>query len=384
MRIILIGNYTLDKQESMIRFAHMLELGFKEAGIQTELWNPVIFFGKGFKSTKSGVSKWVGYLDKFFVFPLVLRIRLRKKRYRGSDVIFHVCDHSNAPYLKYLPKGVTGITCHDVLAIRGSMGHADAYAPASRFGKILQSWILRNLEKAEILAAVSHFTLNQFKDLSKSNLNERENWVVIHNAFNAPFFPMEKEQCQRLLLEKGIGSNDNYILHVGNEHPRKNRAFLLDVLYALGEDWNGKVCFAGTPLDKKLLDKAKHLNLKDRIISVVKPSHDHLVALYNGADAFMFPSLSEGFGWPVIEAQACGTPVIASSFQPMPEVSGDAALHPHPKDAKAFSEAFLSLKDDKVKCGLINAGFENIKRFQVKYMIDSYLRLYSSNLNSCK
>src|SRR5690606_35412148 len=129
-----------------------------------------------------------------------------------------------------------GITCHDVLAIRGSMGFADAYAPASSFGKILQTWILNNLKKAETLAAVSHFTLNQLKDLSKSHSNGRENWLVIHNAFNAPFFPLG-EQCQLLLAEKGINSKDNYILHVGNEHPRKNRAFILDVLHALGEDW---------------------------------------------------------------------------------------------------------------------------------------------------
>lgn len=377
MRLVLIGNYTLDRQESMLRFANMLEQGFKDAGVPTDLWNPVVFFGKPFKSTQSGITKWLGYIDKYILFPIVLKYRINSKLYKNQDVKFHICDHSNAPYLKYLPKGATGITCHDVLAIRGSMGFADAYAPASRFGKILQSWILNNLKEAETLAAVSHFTLNQLKELSKSHINGSENWVVIHNAFNASFFSMEKEQCELLLAEKGIDSKDNYILHVGNEHPRKNRAFILDVLHALGEDWNGKVCFAGTPLDKKLLDKAKRLNLEDRIISVVKPSHDHLVALYNGADAFMFPSLSEGFGWPVIEAQACGTPVIASSFEPMPEVSGHAALHAHPKDAKAFSEVFLSLKDHKVREELIKAGFENIKRFQVKHMIDSYLKLYN-------
>src|SRR5690606_22551456 len=125
---------------------------------------PVVFFGKPFKSTKSGISKWLGYIDKYILFPIVLKFRVNSKHSRGQDIKFHICDHSNAPYLKYLPKEVTGITCHDVLAIRGSMGFADAYAPASKFGKLLQKWILNNLKKAEILAAVSDFTLNQLKD----------------------------------------------------------------------------------------------------------------------------------------------------------------------------------------------------------------------------
>jgi len=377
MRIILIGNYTLDKQESMIRFAHMLNQGFQEAGFHTEVWHPVVFFGAAFKSTKSGIAKWMGYLDKYILFPIVLKVRLGKKRYQGHDIKFHICDHSNAPYLKYLPYGKSGITCHDVLAIRGALGFADAYAPASRFGKLLQKWILQNLKKAEILAAVSHFTLNQLKDLSQSVTNNGKNWVVIHNAFNAPFFSMEAEQYHPMLIAMGIQPNDAFLLHVGNEHPRKNRHFLLEILEALGDKWHGKICLAGTPLDKKLLEMATRLKLTDRIISVVKPSHEHLVALYNGAEAFIFPSLSEGFGWPVIEAQACGTPVIASNFQPMPEVSGQAALHEHPQDAKAFARAVLSLGDDDLKHKLIKDGFENTKLFSVKHMIDSYLKLYN-------
>ena len=380
MYIIIIGNYALDKQESMRRFANMMSKGFKDDGIQTEIWCPTIFFGSLFKSTQTGIGKWFSYIDKWLIFPIILKIKLTKKRYKNRNVKFHICDHSNAPYLKYLPKHRTSITCHDVLAIRGALGYKDAYAPASKMGVIYQKWILKNLKKAELLAAVSHFSLNQLQSLCTKEAKHNKHWTVIHNAFNAQFFPLHKEELNKLLSEIGIDLGEKFILHVGTAHVRKNRNFLLNIVDSLGENWEGKICFAGMPLDDKLISLSEELNLKDRVISIVKPSHKYLVALYNGAEAFIFPSLSEGFGWPVIEAQACGTPVIASSFEPMPEVSGGAAIHENPKNAKAFAEALLVLKNDVERERLIEKGFKNTERFQIEKMINSYLKLFNISI----
>ena len=140
--MILIGNYPLDKQESMKRFAAILEEGFKKKGIETEIWLPIICFGRLFEATTSGFGKWLGYIDKWLLFPIVLKFRLLKASNKQAK--FHICDHSNAPYLAYLPKQRTGITCHDVLAIRGAFGYTDAYCPASGMGKVLQRWILNH------------------------------------------------------------------------------------------------------------------------------------------------------------------------------------------------------------------------------------------------
>src|SRR4051812_8571498 len=139
MQIKLIGNYRPDRQESMIRFAQMLQAGLIRAGHQTEIWWPTVILGRFAKSTNAGIGKWLGYLDKWVFFPLVLKWRLLTI---GRDkILFHVCDHSNSPYLKHLPLQRTGITCHDVIAIRGGLGYADAYCDASKMGKILQRWI---------------------------------------------------------------------------------------------------------------------------------------------------------------------------------------------------------------------------------------------------
>ena len=76
MKIILIGNYRPDQQESMVRFARMLDQGFRKQGVQVEIWWPSVVFGRLPSSTTSGFSKWLGYIDKWLIFPILLRWRL--------------------------------------------------------------------------------------------------------------------------------------------------------------------------------------------------------------------------------------------------------------------------------------------------------------------
>ncbi len=379
MTIILIGNYPPDQQESMERFTQMLERGFRVAGLKTEVWRPIPLLGAKFRKTTSGLGKWMGYIDKWVIFPLLLQWRLLGKRFLQSHVRFHICDHSNAPYLNYLPADRTVITCHDVLAIRGAMGFADAYCEASTFGKLLQKWILFHLSNAKTLASVSQLTLNQLMELSGSQGKYKKNWCIIYNAFNADFKPTNTKKSQELLSEVALDLQKPYILHVGSGLPRKNRKMLLDMVHALGNQWDGYIYFAGQPLDASLLSHAKKLGLQDRVHAVVKPSHTLLVALYSSCQALIFPSFSEGFGWPVIEAQACGAPVIASNKEPMPEVSGGAAIHVNPYNPHEFAQALLSLNDEAFRADLIQRGFQNIQRFETAKIINAYLDLHQAD-----
>ncbi|MDQ6813778.1 MAG: glycosyltransferase family 4 protein [Bacteroidota bacterium] len=376
MKMILIGNYLPDRQESMIRFAEMLRRGFETEGLHVTIWWPTAFFGKGLKSTDSGIGKWLGYLDKYIIFPAVLQYGLLKIALVNSSVRFHICDHSNAPYLKYLPAQKTSITCHDVIAIRGSLGYPDCYQPASFLGKKLQQWIFKNLSKACSMAVVSKLTLMQLRELIPHEEAVHKEWHVIHNAFNAEFKKIERSQTIKLVSRVGIDPNVPFILHVGSGLPRKNRKLLLKMAIALGVKWSGNICYAGEALEEDLLQYAEAHGLRNRIISVEKPPHEVLVGLYNGCEAFIFPSLSEGFGWPVIEAQACGAPVIASNVEPMPEVSGNAALHADPFNPTEFASAFLSLQNDDYRSSLIEKGLENSKKFNLANMTNAYLQLH--------
>lgn len=376
MHIILIGNYIPDRQESMERFALMLQSGFENAGILSEVWRPTVFFGKWSRNAHSGLGKWFGYIDKWILFPMLLSWRLRNNLLHSSEVRFHICDHSNAPYLNYLPRNSTGITCHDVLAIRGALGYTDAYCPATKTGKILQKWILNNLVRAKRLAAVSQNTLTQLNELAPNIQSSVKDWRLIHVGFNNAFKAIEKHEAEKLVEAVGISKRDPFLLCVGSSLARKNRKLLLDMISCLNDQWQGNVCFAGQAADEYLLTYADSLGIKDRIISVVKPDHATLIALYCTCKALVFPSFSEGFGWPVIEAQACGAPVIASSIAPMPEVSGGAALYADPYQPEAFADAFLQLQNISVREELIQRGFINCQRFGASRMITAYLDLY--------
>jgi len=371
MHIVLIGNYRPDQQESMERFTLLLEQEFKCLGHHVEVWRPKAFFGAKAKCTTQGTGKWLGYIDKWLLFPLILRAQ----SLWAKDVHYHICDHSNSPYLAHLPQERASITCHDVLAIRGALGYADAHCPASRFGKILQFWILKRLLSAKKLACVSQLTMSQLQELANENESQNSR-TVIYNSFNAEFSPLPRKEALSLLNEIGVDTTIPYILHVGSSLPRKNRGFLLKMVAELGERWSGHICYAGQPLDADLINEAKSLGLSQRVISVANPNHSTLVALYSICDAFIFPSYSEGFGWPVIEAQACGAPVLASDIPPMPEISGGAAIHAQPNDVAEFSNGFLYLKNPSIRRKIVEKGFENIKRFKPKIMAESYVSLF--------
>ena len=90
----------------------------------------------------------------------------------------------------------------------------------------------------------------------------------------------------------------------------------------------------------------------------------------------MYPSFSEGFPWPTIEAQSCGAPVITSNIEPMPEITGSGALHADPTHAKSFADAFMLLQNLPFQNEMIVRGFANCKRFAPPKMIDDYLSFH--------
>ncbi|HSI68649.1 MAG TPA: glycosyltransferase family 1 protein [Gillisia sp.] len=375
MKIILIGNYAGDRQESMSRYSTALRDNLIKNEVEVEIIKPISFFAPHNKITTHGIHKWLGYIDKYIVFSIILRIKVLQELKKKEDVFFHICDHSNSMYLNMLPNNRSGITCHDVLAIQGALGFEGTYCSASRTGKILQNWILKNLKKARILSAVSHNTMDHLVQLCGNVNGVNTNWRVIHNSFNSNFFPMDKSESKKLLKTINF-PRDPFILHVGSALPRKNRSLLLKMVNALGDKWKGNICFAGAPLEEELSKIIKNMDIGNRVTSVPRPDHHTLVALYSSCEAFIFPSFSEGFGWPLIEAQACGAPILASSIPTSHEIGGEAAIYADPNNPEEFADAFMKIIQTKKKEELISLGFENCKRFDNQKLTKDFIELY--------
>lgn len=373
-KIILIGNYLPDKQNSMLIFESLMAEGYINSKQIVSVIRPSKIFSK-ISFNKLSLLKWFGYIDKFLLFPLQLLIFRFKNFIQFKSVYYHICDHSNAFYLYFLPKNKTIITCHDVLAIRAGLGYTDTYCSATKSGQVLQKIILNALSGAKKLAAVSEFTLNQLKEIdTKPKLDK--NWVCIHNALSDKFVPMEKDTIIFVLGNFKPILSKPFILHVGSDLERKNRKLLVEMMYQLQNEWDGLLVLAGEPLNLKLLNLIEKLKINKRILQIHNPSSREIIAFYSLCQAMVFPSFSEGFGWPIIEAQACGAPVITSNKAPMmDEVGGEAALYANPDDVISFADQFLKLNNEDFRNGVILAGYENTKRFDFENTIHRYIEL---------
>jgi glycosyltransferase involved in cell wall biosynthesis len=112
------------------------------------------------------------------------------------------------------------------------------------------------------------------------------------------------------------------------------------------------------------------------VMQILDPSHKQLEALYNHAFAFVFPSRFEGFGWPVIEAQACGCPVLISDRCSLPEVADGTAMMRPVEDEAGFAEDLIRLTRDGEREFWVNRGLVNTQRFSTQSMLKQYEAVY--------
>lgn len=369
--ILLIGNYPLDRQQSMQRFAMMMLTGLNAVGISAELIQPSPVLGR-FRYAGSFVAKWLAYLDKFVLFRRALARKLRAR-----PAVVHICDHSNAMYARLIRDVPVVVTCHDLLAVRGALGE-ETETPASATGKRLQHWIVQGLEHADAIACVSRATLADAHRLI-ARQNEKPALEQITLGLSYPYGKLPPEEASaRLAKIPELAAGGPFVLHVGSNLSRKNREGVLRIFARCKDNWNGSLVFAGDLLSPSLRSLAAELDIADRIVEVPNADSDLLEALYNNATALLFPSTFEGFGWPIAEAHACGCPVLCADREPMSEVAGEAGLLHAIGDEEGFAADLLRLTDPAERARWSARALENAKRFSTARMIAEYANLYRS------
>jgi glycosyltransferase involved in cell wall biosynthesis len=230
------------------------------------------------------------------------------------------------------------------------------------------------LQRAHAVACVSNATLKDARRLLNGYGGALH---VVPNALNYPYRRLEAAESRaRLASVPQLADHAPYVLQVGSGLRRKNRECTIRALASIAASWPGKVVFAGQPLDAALVGLAASLGVAHRLVEVRNASDEVLEALYNEALAMLFPSRFEGFGWPIIEAQACGCPVICSDREPFPEVSGGAAMLCDADDFAAFGQAILKLANADYRAELVRRGLENAAHFDRPAMITRFVALY--------
>jgi glycosyltransferase involved in cell wall biosynthesis len=172
---------------------------------------------------------------------------------------------------------------------------------------------------------------------------------------------------------------DRFILFVGTLEPRKNIIRLLEAYARIKDKLPHKLVIAGTKgwLYQPIFEAVKRLSLRNNVIFLGYVDDGNLPALYNLADLFVYPSIYEGFGLPVLEAMACGIPVITSNVSSLPEVAGDAAVLVDPYNVKELAGAMKHvLTNASLRKQVINKGFQQAKNFSWKKCARETLKVY--------
>ncbi len=188
---------------------------------------------------------------------------------------------------------------------------------------------------------------------------------VVYPGYDAQRFQPVRDERRIEQARAKYGIGERYVLYLGTVQPRKNLARLVEAFARLDAPTT-ELVIAGRRgwLTDDLYRRAETLALGARLRFPGYIASEDVPALLTGAVAFAFPSLYEGFGLPVLEAMACGTPVLCSNATSLPEVAGEAALLVNPHNTDALGSALQRLlRDETLRCDLIARGFERVKRF---------------------
>jgi len=284
--------------------------------------------------------------------------------------LYHLTNQiiSNLGYYKNIKRTV--ITVHDL----------DYYTYPLNFAqKILSRLVYKGVEKCDFIISISKSTKNAI--MQHFGIPEDRIKVIYHGVDDI-FKPLKQSDFEDIYGKYNLDRTSQYILHVGVDLPRKNFITLLKAFSKLIKKFNLKVKLIKIGKITKSTSKViKSLNLQKYIVILKSVPECDLVKFYNIADVFVFPSVQEGFGFPVLEAMACGTPVITSNISSLPEVVGSAGIMLDPMDANGFARAiYVVLTNRSLKEEMGKKSLERARKFSWKKCAKKTLDTYKEVL----
>jgi glycosyltransferase involved in cell wall biosynthesis len=289
--------------------------------------------------------------------------------------IYHALDNLSLPLI--WPKGRTRyvITIHDIIPLLFPEGVRPRHRYYFRFA------MRRIIQLADAIIVDSENTKSAI--LQRFNVSEEKLSVIYLGVDGCRFRPIDDQECIKNVRNRyGVGPHP-YILFVGNIEPRKNLSSLIHAYAELVKsgifktEINLVIAGARGPLAGDLLSLPSHLGLGNHVFFPGVIMDADLPALYSGAALFVFPSHHEGFGFPVLEAMSCGTPVITSNVSSLPEIAGDAAILVDPNGVDDLFKAMLKLlTNERLRKDMIQKGFDRAKRFSWEETARKTLQVY--------
>ncbi|OGZ41604.1 MAG: hypothetical protein A3C80_00165 [Candidatus Ryanbacteria bacterium RIFCSPHIGHO2_02_FULL_45_43] len=256
------------------------------------------------------------------------------------------------------------------------------------YGRYLYKRALQQLKKMDKIITLSYTSREDIHHVLRI---PREKIVPIYLGV-APYFKPTNDHNQVLRVKEKYGVKGKYILNVGGVDHRKNIIRLLEAYSLLSKKgYKEKVYLVQVGGDielnlhqrSKIFNKMQELKLDKSVIFCGAVDTADLVVLYNGAELLSFPSLYEGFGLPLIEAMACGTPVVTSNVPSLKEISGDAAVFVNPMNTEDISIGILKLlSDNDLRKSLKEKGLKRAANFTWEKTAQETAKVYEEILTT--
>jgi glycosyltransferase involved in cell wall biosynthesis len=283
--------------------------------------------------------------------------------FQGIDV-FHATDN----VLPLLNRTKSVITLHD-LAFRL---YPETHTVYNRW--FLRIMMPRFLKSTEGIIAVSNSTKRDAEYFYKVSSGKVH---VVYPGVGSQFKPV-LDQNKLAYIRQNYGLPERYILYVGSIEPRKNLIRLFEAFGQVNQT-DIRLVIAGRKGWRypAIFEQLGRLGLEEKVIFTGFVPDDDLPALYSNAVAFVFPSLYEGFGLPILEAMACGAPVVSSNTSSLPEAAGEAAILIAPQDVQSWVDAINNIsRNPQLREELRQKGFRRVKDFSWDLAAEKTLSIY--------
>lgn len=310
-------------------------------------------------------------------YPLWEQIGLPLAVKRIKPDMLH-CTSNTAPIWCNVP---LILTLHDIIFLEKRQGGNKSMY--QNLGWYYRRFVVpKILPKCKTIITVSNFECNRIQESLKLDKNKI---VAVYNGFSNHFKHIENY----LGTTKKYIDKEKYFFFLGNTDPKKNTLRILKAYSIYLQNSQSPIPLLIADLKEEIIDTY----LKEGNITGIKPMlyypgyipNTDLPAIYSGASAFIYASLRESFGIPILEAMACGTPVITSNTSAMPEIAGEKAILINPTDENEISNKLLQLENDKsFYDSQVQYGYERIKLFSWKQTAKNLLNIYQTIGNKQK
>jgi glycosyltransferase involved in cell wall biosynthesis len=380
--------------QSQMRLVRMMSEAFVARGHRVQVRKPIPRMHLW--ATTAGVpglarfAKWAGYVDQFILFPREQRRAIASDR---LDTLYVFCDQALGPWVPLVSQRPHVVHCLDLLALRSALGLVPENL-TSWTGRVYQRYIRAGFRHARHFISISEKSRD---DLHRFGGLQPQTSEVVYLGQNHPYRALPRDIALQRLAAAGLEvPASGLLLHVGGGQWYKNAAGVLALYaqYVQRRQVDGR-----SVLPLWMVSPPPGPDLQPLVAAVPAPGSVHfargidngsLEALYSIAGALLFPSLAEGFGWPIAEGLACGCPVITTGEAPMSEVGGLHAQYlprlASPADLPAWAAQGAALLCDVLdrpepeRERLREAGIAWTRRFDTDHAIEHYLAIYEAVL----